>query len=224
MTSSFDEEPWEQEIGSMLGALPSVEPPAGFIDSAIDHRPLYAGRTVLALLALSLVAVSAAALVNPAGRTTVAPDFDDLAQRHTAVRAGVVPEGSEVDYRVETPVEMPEGFERTGNLEIDELQQAVYANGDRSVSVFVQDGKPRWEALGAEGRRTIDGRQVWIDPEREVAVVEVVDKTVTIVGLAETDLDQVLSAVPVAGPGLLDRIGNTVDAVTEQLGYPSVGG
>ena len=44
------EEPWEADVGALLGALPPVDPPEGFIASALDHRPLYAGRIVVGLL------------------------------------------------------------------------------------------------------------------------------------------------------------------------------
>lgn len=222
MSGSIEEEPWEAEIGSLLGALPAVEPPAGFIDAALDHRPLHAGRTVLGLLALSVLAFSLSVATNATGRSRITPDFDDLAQRHTAVRAGVFPAELEVDYRVDTPVAMPERFERTGNLAAEDLRQAVYAEGDRSVSVFVQDGPPRWESLPAEGRQEIDGLQVWIDEDRQVAVVEAADKTVIIVGLPRSEVDEVLVAVPRGGPGLLDRVQATARSITEQLGYPAL--
>lgn len=224
MSEFIEEEPWEHQIGSMLGAMPMVDPPAGFIDSAIDHRPLHAGRTILALLALSLLAFSVSVATDAAGRSRVTPDFDELAQRHTAVRAGVFPEGLEVDYRVDTPVAMPEGFERTGNLAAEDVRQAVYANGNTAVSVFVQDGRPRWDSLAADGRREIDGLDVWFSPTLEVAVIEASNQTVTIVGLPESELADVLGAVPRGGSGVMDRIQRTVNSITEQLGYPDLNG
>lgn len=220
MTGFVEEEPWEQEIGSLLGSLPPVDPPAGFIDSALDHRPLYAGRTVLGLLALSIMAFSISVATNATSRGRITPDFDDLAQRHTAVRAGVFPDDLEVDYRVDTPVAMPDDFERTGNLAADDLRQAVYANGDTSVSVFVQDGLPRWDSLPVDGRREIDGLKVWIDPELAVTVVEASNQTVTIVGLPEAEVGDVLGAVPREGPSVMERIQRTAGSITEQLGYP----
>ncbi|MGH1490840.1 MAG: hypothetical protein ACRBK7_15860 [Acidimicrobiales bacterium] len=223
MTEPIQEEPWESEIGSMLGSLPTVEPPAGFIDSALDHRPLHAGRIVLGLLALSMLAFSLAVATDAAGRSRITPDLDDLAQRHsTAVRAGVFPEGLGDDYRIDTPVAMPDGFERTGNLGAEDLRQAVYAKGDTSVSVFVQDGRPLWDSLPAEGRGEIDGLAVWIDPNRQVILVEASNETVTIVGLPESELDDVLREVPRNGRGLLERLQGTVRSITEQLGYPQL--
>lgn len=224
MTDFTQEEPWEQEIGSMLGAMPPVDPPAGFIDSALDHRPLRAGRTVVALLALSALAFSMSVAANATARNRVTPDFDELAQRHTAVRAGVFPDGLEVDYRVDTPVDMPAGFERTGNLAAEDVRQAVYANGNTAVSVFVQDGRPRWDSLGADGRREIDGLEVWVEPNLQIAVVEASNQTVTIVGLEESELGDVLAAVPRGGPGVMERIQRTVGSITEQLGYPVLDG
>lgn len=48
------EEPWERDVAAALGRLPAVEPPTGFLERAVDHRPLHAGRVLAVLLALSL--------------------------------------------------------------------------------------------------------------------------------------------------------------------------
>ncbi|MEL7158282.1 MAG: hypothetical protein AAFN30_17020 [Actinomycetota bacterium] len=48
------EEAWESEVAAALGGLPPVEPPAGFLDRALNHRPLHAGRVLAGLVLLSL--------------------------------------------------------------------------------------------------------------------------------------------------------------------------
>ena len=37
--SSSSEEPWEQQIASLLGSLPPVEPPPGFLESLAELGP-----------------------------------------------------------------------------------------------------------------------------------------------------------------------------------------
>ncbi len=225
MTGTFDEEPWEAEIGSLLAALPMVDPPAGFIESALDHRPLHAGRILTGLVAASLAAVVAVVATGAVGRSEVAIQIDDLTRRHeTAVRAGVLsaPVG-EVEYRVETPVELPPGYQRTRNLAVEDLRQALYARGDDSVSVFVQAGTLSWESLPPEGIRAIEGHRAWVDPERRVTVIETSEEIVTIVGLPSDELAEVLAGLPSAEPSFWQRLDDTVDAIVGQLGYPSTG-
>ncbi|MEM7274527.1 MAG: hypothetical protein AAF547_15685 [Actinomycetota bacterium] len=215
------EEPWEAEIGDLLAGLPQVAPPAGFIDQALDHRPLRAGRTMVGLAIASVVAVGAVLVTGAAGRTTVTPQIDELAQRHTTVQAGVLaPSTAEVDYRIDTPVDMPDGFERTRNLEAEEVLQAVYARGDTAVSVFVQDGPVGWNALAEDGLTTIDGRRAWVDEARRAVVVEASGSTVVIVGLSSSEVGEVLATVPEADRTIGDRVGELVEAVTGQLGFP----
>lgn len=221
MTSISEEEPWETDIGAMLGGLPMVDPPAGFIDSALDHRPKYAGRSVVGLCAVSVLAVFAAVLTGAAGRTTVAPQIEELAQRHTTVQAGILgPTTGEVDYRIDTPVEMPDGFERTRNLAAEDIRQALYASGETSVSVFVQDGQVRWDALPEDGLTEVDGLQAWVDDSRKIVVVEASNSTVTIVGLPADGVGQVLSTVPRNEQSWFDETQELVESVVGQLGFP----
>ena len=58
------DEPWELDVAAALRGLPAVEPPAGFIDRAVDHRPLHAGRFAAALVAVALVGVGASLSVG----------------------------------------------------------------------------------------------------------------------------------------------------------------
>ncbi len=221
MTSISEEEPWETEIGAMLGGLPMVDPPAGFIDSALDHRPKYAARSVVGLCAVSILAVFAAVLTGAAGQKTVVPQVEELAQRHTTVQAGILgPTTGEVDYRIDTPVEMPDGFERTRNLAAEDIRQALYASGETSVSVFVQDGAVRWDALPEDGLTEVDGLRAWVDDSRKIVVVEASNNTVTIVGLPADGVSQVLSTVPRSEESWFDKTQELVESVVGQLGFP----
>ena len=218
------EEPWESEIGAMLRGLPDVEPPSGFFDAALDHRPLYGGRLMAGLFVLSAVAVVLAVATGAAGRSRISPEIDELASRHTvAVEAGIFGLGdSELDYRITTPVDMPADFERSRNIAAEDLRQAVYSRGDESVSVFVQPGQVNWEALSPDGQTQIDGLQAWVDRNRAITVVEIADDVVTIVGLPVDDVDDVLAEVPRTGPTVGQRLHDLIGAVTGQLGYPDL--
>ncbi|MEM9651389.1 MAG: hypothetical protein AAGA65_04785 [Actinomycetota bacterium] len=220
MTSIREEEPWEADIGAMLGGLPTVDPPPGFIDAALDHRPKYAARCVAGLCGLSVIAIALTLVTGAAGRTTVAPRIDELTQRHTAVQSGVLGTAVEVDYRVDTPIELPAGFERTHNLAAEEIRQAFYDNGDAEVSVFVQDGPVRWDALDRSRLAEVDGVRAWVDEPRNIVVVEASGATVTIIGLPVEDVGQVLESVPRTEQTTIDRSRELVEAIVGQLGFP----
>ena len=220
----MNEEPWEDDIGALLRGMPEVEPPSGFFDAALDHRPLYSGRLMAGLVVLSAIAVTLAVATGAVGKSRVSPEIDELASRHSVgVEAGVFGIGDTiVDERIPTPVEMPEGFERSRNIAAKDLGQAIYSRGDEAVSVFVQEGQVNWDSLSSDGRMEIDGLQVWVDPNRAITVVGTTDDVVTIVGLPAEDLETVLAEVPRTGPTLGQRIHDLVAAITEQLGYPDV--
>lgn len=218
-----DEEPWESEIGAMFGRLPMVEPPPGFIDSVLAHRPLYAGRVTLGLFAVSFFALAGAVVAGVTGGAEIVPRVEDLAVRHqsAAEASGIGPIVADADG--DAPVDMPPGFERTGDLTAEDIRQAVYARGDEAVSVFVQKGRVQWEALPTTGLTEIEGLQAWVDRERQVTVVETDGQVVTIVGLPTEEVDEVLDSLPGPRLSLFDHVQNTVSSLVGQFGYPNLG-
>lgn len=74
----FPDEPWEAEISKMLSGLGSVEPPPGFIDQAIDHRPLFAGRALVGLLAAAAVVFGATFALGAFGQPRLVPELSTL--------------------------------------------------------------------------------------------------------------------------------------------------
>lgn len=222
--AGLEEEPWEAEIGALLGGLPTVEPPDGFIDTALRHRPLHAGRILTGLAALTIAALAGAVWTGAGERAEVAPPIDELADRHAVIRAGVFPGGpfEQPNRGVEPPVELPEGFRNTGSLEADGIRQAVYARGDESVSVFVQDGSLSWEAMPGDGLTEIDGQRAWVDRSRLVTVVEAGDRTVTIVGLGSDEVAEVLAGVRDGERSPGERARDLAEAIVIQLGFAPV--
>lgn len=218
---SLVEEEWEQDIAAALGRLPAVAMPEGTIETALNHRPLYAGRTFAVLSALAVAAFAMATMLG-AGRSTLVPDVDGLAKQHTAVEAGVVPGLG--DYRAveytESPVAMPTGFEPRASFAVDDLRQAVYGRGDESVSVFVQPGELNWDELVGGNRTVIAENLAWVDSERDVVVVQAADQVVTIVGLSPEETGDVLESIGPAEPSFWERARALAGGLSKQLGYP----
>ena len=213
------EEPWEAEIGALLGNLPAIDPPDGFLASAVDHRPLYAGRVLVALMAAVMAAVVATSVAGLTNRSLVTLDFDAFAQRHLAAQATFAT--SEAAANGEGPlVSVPEVYEAKARLVADDLRQAVYAIGGETVSVFVQEGHLDWDALPVAGRRQIGGDQAWVDEELAVTVVQAGDEIVTIVGLPSDQVAALVAALPDKERSALDRLTAVVAALTRQLGFP----
>jgi len=100
----FPDEPWEADISSLLSGLGPIDPPPGFIDQAIDHRPLFAGRSVVGLLASAAVVFGATFALGAFGQPRLVPDLSTL----TA--------GAAVQNSSSASV-----FRQPGVLELDEL-------------------------------------------------------------------------------------------------------
>ncbi len=223
-TEPLTEEPWEAELSATLGQLPPVPPPAGFIDSAIDHRPLYAGRILAALAATTVILIALVAGTGVVERAGVVPPIDDLVVQHdVTARAGFAAEADEDRAGIDSPLTLPEGFEQAGTVAAEDLRQAVYARGDESVSVFVQDGRVDWSGLPEGGLADLDGLPAWVDGERRIAVIEAAGSTVTVVGLAPEELQRTLEATPRTTAGFGERIGDLADAVAGVFGYAPAG-
>lgn len=220
--TAFEEEPWEAEIGQLLGGLPAVDPPEGFIDRALDHRPLYAGRLLTGLMALTIIAVVGVSVTGSLGRGRVAPELSVLAERHDSVNAGTGLDLAPAPTAIETGVDMPAGFERTGDYAGDDLEFAIYERGDESISVIVQNGKADWESLPADGLTTIEGQRAWVASSDSTVVVQADGSVVTIIGLSAEEVGDVIVAVPRREPSAYDRVVETVAAVAGQLGFPNL--
>lgn len=119
MSESFDDglfpdEPWEAEISQLLGGLTPVEPPPGFIDQAIDHRPLFAGRALVGLLAAASLLFGASYALGAFGQPRLVPDL-------SALTAGAAVQSSST----------ASVFREPGVVELDELPggQRIALNG-----------------------------------------------------------------------------------------------
>lgn len=226
----IEEEPWEGDVGTMLGQLPMVAPPDGFIDAALDHRPLHAGRILAGLLVATIGLMALASATGVVERAGVVPPIDDLVVRHDlAARAGLPTDTDDGQTPsvgpapLDTPLDLPAGFQPEGAVAAEDVRQAVYARGDESVSVFVQDGRLNWSGLPDGQLIDLGGLPAWVDGERSIAVIETAGSTVTVVGLGPEELQETLRGVPRPSPGFGERIGDLAEAVVETFGYAPVG-
>ncbi len=230
----WEEEDWEHDIARLLGSLPEVEPPPGFLEAAIDHRPLHAGRAAVAAVgvtAAALIGVVAFGVVGP-GRAEFSLDW--LTSRHAAVAAGL-PSGASPsasisldalmasDPSVEMvdlssdPLDLPSDFEHEADLVTEDLRQAIYSHGNEAVSVFEKPGRADFEALGPDGLRRFDGTEAWVDEGRQLMIVETQDSVVAVVGLKPAEMAEVLAD---ARPRAENPLNATVGALVAELGFP----
>ncbi len=115
----FADEPWEAEIADLLGGLRAVEPPPGFIDQAIDHRPLFAGRSVVALVTAAAALLAASFAVGAFGQPRLVPDLSTLTSGGAVFQSG----------------SSAAVFRQPGSVELDDLP-----GGQR----FDLDGRDAW--------------------------------------------------------------------------------
>jgi hypothetical protein len=224
----FDEEPWEADVAALLSGLPTVEPPQGFIASAVDHRPMFAGRLTGALLCASAAFLVAGLVVGALDQPEVVPSIDSLAAQHSSAALNLFGTASEpgplfenVDDDLVTPVSLPDEFEPRGMIEADHLRQAVFARRAAAVSIFFEPGEVEWSRLPDEGGLlTIAGVRTWFDEDRKMAVVQVDEAVVTIVGLSAVELGEVLEGLPVSSDGAMRRVRDAAAALVAELGFP----
>ncbi len=233
------EEDWEAGIAGLLGGLPKVDPPEGFIDKAMDHRPLYAGRSALVA---SLVSVVAAVVIFGSGilgDDVVVPDLEALVDRHSFTEASlfdtVIPLGStdEDGYVFElieddpvaadAPLRLPNGFELEASFKRRTLEQAVFTSGGDAVSVFQERGHVDFEHLVQEGLTKIDGVNAWTDPSRDLVIFQAAESTVTIIGLQPEMMGEVAATLdPEFDLSTWSKVGQRINRVTRELGFTDV--
>jgi hypothetical protein len=214
------DEPWETEIATLLASLPLIDPPAGFLAKAVDHRPRYALRGTVLLVCGASLAVMGLVRLGTLDRTAVVPAVGELIERHTTTEAALE-HGAELplDEVEATPLSLPGSFEEQGHLEGEEPYQAVYLHADKAVSVFSQPGRVDWEGLPSEGMEDLGGVPAWVDPEDELVLVESADSAVTIVGISPSELIIPLQALPQRSRGAVARLREAAAAISAQLGF-----
>ena len=236
-SSTFDaEEEWEGEIGAMLSGLPMVDPPDGFIEAALDHRPLYGGRVLASLVASVFIAVSVVLGVGLARDGSVIPEFDRLTERHLAAQATLTPDNdsaSTAELEAERlsvigsdpALFTPQGYEPAGTFEALDLRQAVYEREGSAVSVFIQPGRLDWDALPASGRRVkIVGQDAWVDDVKQITILSAKGETITILGLTVDEVSASVDSVPTGDASVYRRGLDLAAKVAQQLGFPKPSG
>lgn len=226
---SLDDERWEREITALLSELPEVDPPDGFIERAIDHRPLHAGRTLGVAVCVAAIVVAATVGLGVLDQPDVVPGVDDLAARHQASEASLFGFGGDterptfeiLDDQDDADLVLPPELEPKGVSDEAGLEQGLWADDDEAVSVFVESGVVDFAALPAQGRRTIAGLPAWVDDSRRIVILQADGRAITIVGLDEGDV-AVIAADIDRESTWFDAVTDRLDRLTSELGWPSV--
>jgi hypothetical protein len=234
--SKFEpEEDWEASISAMLSGLGPVDPPDGFIASALNHRPLYAGRTTLGISAVALFSMALAVGLGGLRSNGVVPQVASLAEQHSLVAAsffspfqsGPLPTTNDEnpdELIAQLPeVELPSGLEAKAFFEGADFQQALFSGdgaGNHAVSIFHQPGLVDFSALPAQGLRMIADVPAWVDTEQSITVLQAKDEAVTIVGLSADEVADVVQSVP--RPDFGDKVTEAINTITSHLGFPDL--
>lgn len=229
------EEDWEASISAMLSGLGPVDPPDGFIASAINHRPLYAGRATLGLGSLALFTLALAVGMGGLRSTGVVPQVESLAEQHSLVAASffspfqgeslpTTDDGNPDDLIARLPkMKLPSGLEPKAFFEGADFQQALFSGseaGNDAVSIFHQRGLVDFSKLPAEGLQMIEDVPAWVDTEQSITVLQAKDEAVTIVGLSPDEVADVVRSVP--RPNLGDKLTEAINTITSHLGFPDL--
>lgn len=229
------EEEWEASISAMLSGLGPVDPPDGFMARALNHRPLYAGRTTLGLGAFALFAMAMAVGLGGLKSSGVVPKVDSMAEQHSLVAASFfgpfqseqLPEtdpGGQDELIAQLPqMKLPSGLEPKAFFEGVDFQQALFSGtdaGNDAVSIFHQPGLVDFSELPADGLMKIEGVPAWVDAEKSITVLQARDEAVVIVGLSADEVSNVVRSVP--RPNTIDKITEAMNTITSHLGFPNL--
>ncbi len=224
-----DEEPWEREIQDLLGSLPSIEPPQGFIAKALNRRPLFAGRLGLSFAVAAIGVVGASLATGWFGPHEVVPELASITQQHEMSSANLLgglstvssPLFEAVDSEdATTPVTLPSSWARAASYSSDDLTQALYAEGDEAVSVFAERGRVAWGGMSESGRTTINGYPAWVDPDEKIVVLQAANSVVTVVGLTPDEVANLLGDLPDEPEGLWNTALDVANGLATSVGFP----
>ncbi len=194
------EEDWELEISALLAGLSPVDPPPGAIASAIDHRPLFAGRSLVGVAAAA-VALGVGLGVTGALATDVRPQVDDLADAHTAVEASflnsVVPISADSGAAVGA--------------------EAVWEIDGEAVSMFREWGAIDPATMPDAEATRLAGYPAWV--QGDVVVAQVGEAAVTFVGADADTAAELLAETPMVELSWWNRLLVRVDDATSGLGF-----
>ncbi len=205
-----NEEPWEAEIASMLGGLGPIDPPDGFLESAVDHRPAFSGR-LLAGLTFAVLAFAAVGISTDwsAMSTRITPELSALETSHRAFG----PESSDTPSSDALPPGVPDGFVVAEPADAGPWDHEVVERAPGTVSVFRQAGSLNWDGL-VDGRRSIVGTtEVWVTGSGSV-MFEHAGEVFVLVGL---DADEF---APPPDRSVGERTVDFVEGLAEGLGHP----
>ena len=226
---SLEEEPWEHEIQRLLGSLPPIEPPEGFLVRALNHRPLFAGRVGVGLGVLAVGSLAACLAAGWFAPRQVVPELASMTQQHEMSVANLfggltnqtLPIFEPIDAaEPTTSVTLPDTWDHAGNYEEADIQQVLYAEGDAAVSVFSEPGLVAWDEMSESGRTTLKGIPAWVDPVNKIVVIQAADSVVTVVGLDADEVVVILEGLSADGRGFWDTALDVANGLATSVGFP----
>lgn len=234
---------------SLVRDLGEVEPPQGFLERALPgERSRFSPRLGL----VGLVAVAAAwVLILAVGLGVALPDVsppvDEFADQHAEVAdatetSPTLPERSDGLQRLspeevsdlDAPFVVPDAidpFERVAAYAGEGTVQVLYADREREVSVFQQEGSLDWDELPAEGRRDDpDVGRAWVGtvetPSGPAAVAVVPrggDIVYTVIATSPEEAWQVAERLPPPRDySIAERTKRNLEGVARRLGFGRV--
>lgn len=226
------EEPWEADIASLLSRLTPVDPPKGFIEQALDHRPLFALRALGGLGAICLAVLGVTYALGTFGQPSVIPEISTLTAQHSLASAGLFPsetdtQGDDGSFKVapgeheDDVVVTAPGMDLLAILTAGEdLRQSVYEHDSEAISIFSQPGRVDLDEL-PEGQRTvIDGTPAWVNSSNDVVVLAADNSVVIVMGLAPPDVARAIEEIP--GWSRPHGVTSAVNSLTRELGFPDL--
>ncbi len=239
----FVEEPWESSISQVLSRMESVDPPPGLFESALDRRPLFAGRTVSAWVFCAVLVTGAAVTWANRGPWAATP-VSDLASTHALAMSDL----SRVQADTGSVEPLPSGVEAL--LPEDRVVVAAGADGESDdasrfaipgaefvaavsggeqgeemVSVYRVDRGTDIRALTTDEWIEVDGHRVWMRPkaEQDTGVAVVAGRETWL--LAGLDPDRVMADARPSGPpgfGWRHELRQLATDISADLGFPQI--
>lgn len=226
------EEPWEADVAALLSRLAPVDPPQGFIEQALDHRPLFALRVLGGLGAVCVAVLGITYALGAFGQPSVVPEISSLTAQHSLASAGLFP--SENDASIEGSFKVVSGDDGDAAVVTapgmdllailiagEDLRQAVYEHDSTAISIFSQPGRVDFDDLPDGQRTVIDGIPAWVNPSNDIVVLDADNSVVIVMGLAPADVARVIEDIP--GWSSPSGLTSAVNSLTRELGFPDLG-
>ena len=217
------EQPEDTGVRRVLGGLPPVDPPPGFLPGLVRRTRLRADSLVASGLAVAFVVLTVGvAAESGVDEHDVEPRLERLLDQHEAAMgpgSGQVggferTDTEELGAPYWAPTDLAGSFHAMGAFVDEDLAQVAYRSGSTELSVFEEPGDLDRSAMRRQHLDRLDG-SAWMmaDDHLVVVVVEREDMVYTVVGDAEpAEMTAMVERLPGSRSlGLADRLREAAD-------------